>query len=63
MGEFGQKWAKMGQKSGHLLREPGTPPVADSTVGMANTPSAMIVLSMMIVAMILAQSARKTAWE
>jgi hypothetical protein len=37
----------------HLLRDPGTPPVADSTVGIASTPSAIIVFNMIIVALIL----------
>jgi hypothetical protein len=41
------------RKSNDSLREPGTPPVADNTVGMARTPSAMIVFNMMIVALIL----------
>jgi hypothetical protein len=37
----------------HLLRDPGTPPVADNTVGIASTPSAIIVFNMIIVALIL----------
>jgi hypothetical protein len=36
-----------------LLKDPGTPPVAESTVGIARTPRAIMVLSMMIVALIL----------
>jgi hypothetical protein len=36
-----------------VLSDPGTPPVAESTVGIARTPKAMIVFNMMMVALIL----------
>lgn len=37
----------------YALRDPGTPPVADSTVGIASTPKAMIVFNMTMQALIL----------
>jgi hypothetical protein len=39
-----------------ILRDPGTPPVAESTVGIANTPSAIMVFNMMIHALSLDMS-------
>jgi hypothetical protein len=52
----GQLWPETADdrlRDSHLLRDPGTPPVADSTVGIASTPSAIMVFNMIIVALIL----------
>lgn len=37
----------------YALNAPGTPPVADSTVGIASTPNPMVVLTIRMVAFIL----------